>query len=268
MKRTDLVLLAYGVLCVLLFVPRLLWPQAAFYQHVLTQQILVYISGLSKLAPLALGGLVGLRVTRGFARDNQARLAFLALTAWLLLWSVGQACLLVYQWRLGEALPFPSLADPFFVAGGLALLFGFARLVQVYVSSGLALGSRRSYVLLALSVGLVSLALGYLVLEPIWHAGGSPLELALNLIYPGLDLVALVPAALLFRITLLLRGGALFRVWSLFLSGFLALALGDVLYAYITMLDWPGLERLMDAGFIFGYSLVALGMYEQYRLTA
>jgi hypothetical protein len=262
MRRTDLALIAYGVLCVLLFVPHVLWPEAAIYQRVLTPQVFLYISGLSKLVPLVLGGLVGLRVTRGFARENQARLAFLCLSAWLLLWSLGQACLMVYQWRLGVALPFPSLADPPFVLGG------FARLVSVYVSSGLALGSRRSYVLLALSVGFGSLALGYVVLKPIWHAGGSPLELALNLVYPGLDLASLVPAALLFRITLLLRGGALFRVWSLFLSGFLALALGDVLYAYITMLEWSGVERLMDAGFIFGYSLVALGMYEQYRLSA
>jgi hypothetical protein len=144
----------------------------------------------------------------------------------------------------------------------------FALLLRAYVSSGLAFGAGRDYVMLGGLVAGSALIVGYFVLAPIVSAGGTPLELALNLAYPLLDLVALVPAALLLRITFQLRGGSVFRVWALVLGGFVAMAVGDVLYAYLTMLDVHAVDSVIDVSFIIGYGLAARGFHEQRRVSA
>jgi hypothetical protein len=268
MRRVDLVLLLHALLIAVAFLPGLAFPEAPLYRDVFSLTVRLYLGGVTKLAALMLGGLFALRVAARFGVGNASRTAFRLLAAWLLLWALGQACLGWYQWVLCESTPFPSLADALFVLGYTCLVAGFALLMRAYLGSGLALGSAREYVRLALLVVMAAGVTGYVVLMPIVRSGGTPLELALNLAYPAFDLVALVPAALLMRVTFRLRGGAVFRVWALVLSGFLAMALGDVLYAYLTMLDVHAVDPLIDVAFIAGYGLVARGMYEQHLLSS
>ena len=200
-RSLDLALASYAFVLIALFVPLWLDPGAAFYRELFTLDARLYLGGLTKMAALGLGGWSALRARARFAAGNPARFAFGLLAAWLLCWTVAQACLAFYQWVLRESTPFPSLADPLFVVGDLCLIAGLAWLLRAYLGSGLALGATGSYVALGGAVALLAGALGYVVLEPIARAGGTPLEVALNLSYPALDLLALVPSALLMRIT-------------------------------------------------------------------
>jgi hypothetical protein len=267
-RRLDLVLAAYALTLTALYVCLWAHPGAAFFRELFTAHVQLYLENLTKLGALSCGASAALRATRRFAPGNPARASFGLLSGWLVLWAIGQALLAYYQCILREATPFPSLADPPFVLGGLAMIAGFGFLLRAYLSSGLAFGAQASYVALGSGVALLAGAAGWVVLTPIARAGGTPLELALNLVYPALDLLGLVPAALLMRVTLRLRGGALFWVWTLVLSGFLALAIADVLYAYLTMLDVASATPLMHIGFMLGYGLVARGFYEQYLLSS
>ena len=267
-RSLDLALALYTLALTALYVPLWAYPDAAFFRDVFSPDVQVYLENLTKLSALTWGSFAAVRATRRFGRGNPARASFALLSAWQILWAVGQACLAYYQCILRESMPFPSLADPPFVLGCPCLIAGFLLLLRAYFGSGLALGAHASYVVVASAMAALAGGVGFVVLTPIVHAGGTPLELALNLAYPALDLVALVPAALLMRLTLRLRGGALFWVWGLVLSGFLALAVADVLYAYLTMLDVHSAEPLMHLGFMFGYGLVARGLHQQYLLSS
>jgi hypothetical protein len=267
-RRLDLLLALYVLALIALFVPLWLYPDAAFFRDVFTFDVQLYVENLTKLGALSWGSFAAVQATRRFGPQNPARSSFGLLSAWLILWALGQACLAYYQCVLHEPTPFPSLADPLFVLGCPCVIAGFLLLLRAYFSSGLALGAHGSYVAVACAVAMFSGGVGFVVLTPIVDAGGTPLELALNLAYPALDLVALVPAALLMRLTLRLRGGSLFWVWALLLSGFLSLAVADVLYAYLTMLKASSGEPLMHLGFMLGYGLVARGLYEQYLLSS
>jgi hypothetical protein len=270
LKRSavDPLLIVLGGLLLALFMGHAIWPHAEMQRDSTAVNARLYLGGASKLAALVLGAVYAWRVAGRFAPGNPARGAWHALAVWLSAWSVGQTCLGWYQWVLAESTPFPSMADPWFVLGYLSMVVGFALLLRAYVSSGLAFGSGRQYILLGGLVACVALLVGVVVLLPIVSAGGTPLELALNLAYPLFDLVALVPAALLMRITFQLRGGVVFRVWALVLGGFVAMAVGDVLYAYLTMLDVHTVDSVIDVSFIAGYGLAARGVYEQHRVSA
>jgi hypothetical protein len=264
----DLALVVYGVVVAALFLGQMARPDAWVYRELFTLDARLWVGGLTKLAALVVGGVFAWRVANRMKRGSAARFAWRAVALWLLLWSAGQASLGVYQWVLDVPTPFPSVADPFFVAGYVSLVVAFTVLVRAYSASGLALGSESGHLGLGLVVGALAVGIGYVVLAPIVRAGGTEVEIALNLAYPGFDLVAVVPAAVLLRITMKLRGGALFWVWSLTLGGFLSMAIGDVLYAYLTMLGVSHVDPLIDVAFMLGYGLVARGVVEQHRLSS
>jgi hypothetical protein len=268
-RRTlDLLLALASCTVVLLFLGSAIVPESVVYRAPNMHAFLMYVGGLSKLSALAIGGMAALHVSRTFAAGNPSRFAWRCMAGWLLAWTSGQATLIVYQWLLRERLPFPSAADPLFVIGSALMVVGFVAVLRAYVSSGFAFGNARGLWLLAAVVSAMSVIVGTWTLKPIAEASGTPLERVLNLAYPVCDLIALIPVALLMRMTLALRGGALFRVWSFLLAGFLALVVADVLYAYITMLDQHWTRPADDLAFIVGYGLVARGMVEQRRLTA
>jgi hypothetical protein len=84
--------------------------------------------------------------------------------------------------------------------------------------------------------------------------------------YPVLDLVLLIPTALLTRITVALRGGAAWKIWTGLLGGFVFLCLGDVLFAYLSALGRAGLDPLIHAMYILSYALLARGVLYQREL--
>src|SRR5437588_859196 len=58
-----------------------------------------------------------------------------------------------------------------------------------------------------------ALAVSWPLLAPIIRSADAPLAKTLNLVYPALDLVLLVPAIVLLRITSRFRGGAVWHIW-------------------------------------------------------
>ena len=125
-------------------------------------------------------------------------------------------------------------------------------------------GRGRRTLLLALGLGLLAVP----ALWPVIAAGRPPLETGLNLIYPVLDLLLLAPALLLLRISLALRGGAIWPVWGGLLAGFGFLAGGDLLFGYFSSLQQTHLESVVDVLFVAGYGGFLFGCARQHRLVA
>ena len=181
---------------------------------------------------------------------------------------LGQACFVVYQFVMGIEVPFPSLADVFFLVSYPLLIGALAMFLRAYSASGFPIGPASERVWLAVAVTAVCLAVGYPILMPLVRTPGEPLETLLNLLYPILDFLLLVPAVLLIRISLRFRGGAVWKVWATLLAGFVFLCAADTLFAYFSQLDRANLVDLVDATYLLAYGLLCLGVLYQRDLLA
>ena len=78
---------------------------------------------------------------------------------------------------------------------------------------------------------------------------------------------AWMPTLVLLRMMLRLRGGQLWLVWARLLGGVFFMALGDILFAYFTTLEFSAVDPLLDLTFAYAYILLAWGAYTQVALA-
>jgi hypothetical protein len=254
------------VLVAAIYLPKVLWPEAAIYKGLLREHVLSVIATTCKLAALGTGAIYGARCTSLLERGNPARPAWALVTAWLGAFFVGQAILSTYHLVLKRPNPLPSPGDLFFVLGYLAMIAAAVQLLRVYRASGLPLGSPRELLAIGGVAMLTTGALGYVVLQPVATAPEPLAERVINVAYPMLDFVALVPTIVLLRMTVRLRGGRVWSIWAALLLGLSVAAAGDILFAYYTSAHRPSLEPLVDLAFIVSYFLLSSGAVLQRRL--
>jgi hypothetical protein len=255
------------VLSALLFLPKLFAGDTWLYQELLGQRVLDFSGSLLKLFGLGCGAWFALRAARALGRENTARGPWLLFGAWLSMFLLGQLVLSTYLCVLRRSAPFPSFGDLFFLCGYPPAIVGGCWFVRAYVTSGMPVGTPRELGALAAIAAVVFTALGLPLLAPI-AASEAPLsERLLNVAYPVLDLLTLVPTLLLARIAVRLRGGRIGFVWGLIVAGLAAMCAGDVLFAYFSSAGKKGLEPLVDAMFAIGYLASGWGTAAQYRLA-
>lgn len=243
------------------------FPQSALYQNLLTPHVMLAGACLVKLCALGLGALSGLRVARRFEAGNPARWAWTSVALGVFLLFLGQLALAPQQITTGTS-PFPSIADLFFVSAYPALITGFFGLLVAYNQAGFPLGSSGERIAIVASVVALGIAFGIVVLEPLADPAAPLLETTLNLGYPILDLVLLIPLLLLFRATIAFGASLVGRVWLTLLAGLFCLCAGDVAFAYLAGLDIASLDAFMHATYMLGYGLIADGIARQARLLA
>lgn len=180
---------------------------------------------------------------------------------------LGQAVLAYHQISRGQAAPFPSVADVFFLLGYPFLIAALDRFVVSFRAAGWPLGepsADRRRMLTVAAIGLVVLAP---LLVPILRSSDEALPKAINLAYPLLDLALLAPAWLVLQVAQKLSGGAVRRVWWNLFIGVAALVASDVAFGYISSLGFKGLEPIMDALYFVGYGSLALAPLAQHSLA-
>jgi hypothetical protein len=242
-------------------------PRAPIFTSVFTAARLLALASLFKLAFLLAGTLWAWRCRGVLEAGNPVRPAWALLAGGVGATFVGQAFLAPYQILSGKT-PFPTVADVFYVGAYPLLALGLAWFAVAYGRAGFPVGSAGERTALLAVVAAGCLALAVPVLRPVIAANMAPLDKALSVAYPALDLVLVVPLALLLRITLRFRGGDLGTAWLVVLSGFVVLCAADVLFAYFTALGQEGLDPFVHAAYIVSYGLIAGGIRRHLRLLA
>jgi hypothetical protein len=241
------------------YVARALWPDAALFTSTLSGKRVEWIGCSLKFFCLVLGAIYALRAARRLEADNPSRRAWRGLGLGLGAFAAGQAVLSFYQLGLGRTPPLPSIGDPPFLVGYALMIAATIDFVRVYFASGFPVGSPRALATLA-AVGAIGFtALGVPLLRPIATAAAPLAERAINVAYPALDFIALVPALVLVRITVAFRGGGVWRVWAALLLGWIFMAAGDVSFAYLSTAEHPKLVPFVDLTLLLGYLFAALG---------
>lgn len=256
------------VILALLLLPKIGLADSSLYQELLTPVILVVVGSLAKLAFLAIGAVYAARCSRYFEAANPVRPGWLLLACGLALYAAGQASLGLLQLVRGSLeVPYPSVADLFFVLSMTGLFAALTVFVFAYRSAGYLGEPGRTVAVALVSVVVLGVLLA-LLLRPVLAEQAPAAEQALNVAYPVLDCLLLLPTLILLRMAMDLRGGRLVRVWVLLLSGFLLIAAGDVLFAYFATLGLAALDPVIDLLYAYAYILLAWGTVVQHSLLS
>jgi len=240
-------------------------PSSALYANVLTPELLLAVAALVKLVYLLAGALWAFACRDKLEDGNPARPAWALLSIGLGATFVGQLSYAPYQ-LLGRAAPFPSVGDLYFILAYPFLIAAFVVFLRAYRESGFPTGSLGERLAIVCGVGLLAVVVAVPILKPVVGAQGPLLERILTVIYPVLDLVLLVPLALLLRVALRLRGSHVGSVWALILGGLIFMCVGDVSFAYFSALGWTHIDPFVHLTFILAYGLIAGGAHRQYQL--
>lgn len=241
------------------------FPDSALYREVLTPHVLLATAAVFKIGCLLTGALLAFACRDRLEEGNLARPAWALLSAGLFATLAGQLSLAPFQLVSGGS-PFPSVGDLFYVLAYPFLIAAFLVFLRAHHESGF---STSSLVERLAIVGVVAIAGGALLvsmLRPVAASGGEVLDRMLNVAYPVLDLVLLMPLALLLRMALRMRGSRVGGVWALLLAGFVFLSMGDISFAYFTQLGALHLDPYVHATFLVSYALVAMGARRQLQL--
>ena len=240
-------------------------PASAFYTRLLSPHRLLALAAVLKLVYLLAGSACAFGCRDRLEAGNSARPAWFFLSLGLLSTFVGQLCLAPFQVVRNET-PFPSVADIFFLLSYPFLIAALLVLLHAYREAGFPIGSLGERAAIVCGVGVIAAFVVLPILRPVALTGGPLLERILTVAYPVLDLLLLVPLALLLRIALRLRGSHAGDVWILLLGGFVVLCMADIFFAYFQSLGEEHLDPFVHASFVLSYGLIAGGAHRQLQL--
>lgn len=267
MKVRSLVLWLLTAPSAALFALQPVFPRSAFYASDAYAGASFTLGSVLKPLLLLLAVIWAWDSTRRFDRDNPIRPAWQRLSLGLTFLLGGQLILAFHQLVLHVPIPFPSPADLFFVVAYPLLVVALVAFIHAYEEAGFPTGrpgERRAIGAATAALGLVA---AVQLLRPVLAAEGPGLEKALNLVYPILDFVLLVPTVILLRLSLRF-GGPVRRIWLFLTLGFFFLCLGDVLFAYLETFGHLTLDPLVDAMYVLSYGFMAGSALQQRAVLA
>jgi hypothetical protein len=251
-----------------LFLGQAVFPGTGLYASDGYAAVAFTVGSVVKPFLLFLSALWAWACTRRFDGANPIRPAWRRLALGLSLLLSGQLVLAFYQLVLRVPIPFPSVADVFFSLAYALLVAALVGFIRAYEEAGFPTGARGERRAIGAATALVGGLLAVPLLRPILAADVPALEKVLNVLYPVLDLVLLVPTVVLLRLTLRFGRGPVGRIWMMLLFGFLFLCAGDVLFSYLQTLGKTALDPLVDAMYILSYGSLAGGALRQLQVLA
>jgi hypothetical protein len=247
------------------YVAQWLAKDAWLFQR-LTERGVRAIGAIGKSAPLVVGSVFAARCAPHYEAGSTIRRAWIAMSVWLGGFALGQLLLSIYPLLLRREAPIPSIADPMYFVGYVALLVALVLFVAAYRASGFPVGRLAEHVAIGLGACALFGVVAYRMLLPIALAQTPLGERIVNVGYPLLDLVVLVPTLVLLRITVRFQGGRVWHVWAATLAGIVFFTCGDVLYADVSPEAQARLGPFVDLGFVLGFLFSGYGAVLQHEL--
>jgi hypothetical protein len=170
------------------------------------------------------------------------------------LWVLAESSWAFYYFVLGVQVPYPSLADVFYIGGYLPIMAGLGAYLWTF---RVAMSMRRlGFAIVVVGIA-TSLAMAFVL--PVEFAKNlSLVNLVTDMIYPILDLVLLSLAILSLAI---FYGGSIAKWWVLFGMGATLYVIADEFFLYQVAGGTYYNGGLDDLIFLLGYSVFALAFY-------
>jgi len=197
-----------------------------------------------------------------------------SLTAGLVLWVLAELTWTYYQLGLGVENPFPSIADTFWLAGYPFIIYFTYGMNKAFSKDGFY--DREALIMLSVSAALT---LGYIFnltfgVADIMSAAEDEVGWLINILYPILDTIALIPSLTIVASFSGRRNRSAYSIhWLLLAISIIILTIADIGFDYSEVLGkaeeeqwfWDTLfasSYLVMAGALYAYNSV-LSMYRQ-----
>jgi hypothetical protein len=196
---------------------------------------------------------------RMYRRDKWFGRADSFLFVGFLLWFLGEFAWSFYSLFLGVRIPYPSLADvfwlaayPFVVAGMLVFIYPFRAAISI----------RNIVAAHVVSLLAIILVLAGLII-PVLSFSSDISTNVVGFAYPMLD-IALLSVAIMG--IALFWGGKIVRSWYWLIAGAVLMSVGDILFSYLTARRIYYSGHPLELFFEFSYACFGLAMYERIRI--
>ena len=203
------------------------------------------------IAPVGAGVLLALAARR---RKGPGTAAWSLIGIGVASWGVGELIWVFYSWFLATEVPYPGLADVFYVAAYPVIFVGILMLPHMQVRKWER--ARLTLDALAGTMALSAIVWTFYLQDAIYlDAEAGFLENAINLGYPVGDLILLVALMILATRRSQLQFDGRLLVVSL---GMLVTALSDMAYVFQVEADTYVEGGRLDAAWLIGYGLFAV----------
>jgi len=183
---------------------------------------------------------------------------WLCFTLGMILWFLGELGWTIYVLVLGIEIPYPSIADIFWLSGYIPLFIALDLYIRLFRPALF----RRMYFVGAALVSILSVTLFIVLAPPILEAEEDVVTKIVSIAYPVLDLMLLSEAILgLLIFTMTKLKGRIGVAWLFINAGILMNVIADILFSYTTLQGTYYDGHPLELFFHWGYILFALGFY-------
>ena len=216
----------------------------------LSDAVFVIVSGACALFALLVVLKWGMRGTFGLVQFGLFSAVFL--------WFLGEVVWSVYELAFRIPIPYPSLADVFYLAGYLPAILGVLQFLSVF---GKELRGLR--ILLVVMTGLLIIGVTYVsLLRPLITSSVDLLTKTVDVAYPSLDAILLTLAIAMF---IVFEGSETSYSWLWISLGLLLTTLADIAFSFGTLEGWYYSGHPIELLWLWGYISLALGFNDQRR---
>ncbi len=255
----------YSKIIITIFVAMFIWWVSINIQHMQdTSQNFFYGAMLGVLPVLgALFGFVNSKRWGGFSSSMGKSVFFLSLG--LFTWGIGTLIFAYYNIYLQIAVPYPSIADLFYIVSWPLWVVGMLQLSHA-TGARYSLQSSKGKAML-LFIPILVILISYYLLVVVGRGGvldvsldGGGLKLFFDLAYPIGDVVVLSLAALIYSLSYSYLGGK-FK-WAIYfiIIGFIANYLADFSFSYTTTLETFYTAGWVDLLFTVAMFILSIGV--------
>ena len=178
----------------------------------------------------------------------------------LFLWFLGELVWAIYVLAFKIDIPYPSVADVFYLLGYLPLFCGFVMYLMQF-RPALSLKTARLGLFIATVVIILTIAFLY---RPIVNSSRDPVTISLDLLYTTLDLIILIFSVQIFVFTLSyssLLGGGLWKALLFLVIGAILNAGADILFSYLELLGVYYEGHPSELLYLWSYVAFCLAFY-------
>lgn len=185
---------------------------------------------------------------------NKFLTIWLCFTIGMMLWFLGELTWAIYFFLLNVEIPYPSIADFFWLGGYVPLLIALFVYSRLFAS----VLSKQKKALIATLIIILGALVSVALIVPLIGVEENLAALIIDLAYPLLD-IALLSTALL-GLTIFHKGD-LGKSWLWIILGIMLNAAGDMIFSYTTAQGTYYNGHISELLFIYGYLFFMLAFY-------
>jgi hypothetical protein len=197
-------------------------------------------------------------IRNGVRLESRVSTVWLGYSVGMLFWFLGEFTWAVYALWYSIPVPYPSIADGFWLAGYIPLLWAIMTKVWPFREF---FSSRKMLTVLTVVFVLAGLMLVALV-PTAFASGQDSLSAVVGLAYPLLDVTLIVVAL---PILFLFGRGTFWRPFLFVVAGLILTFLGDILFTWETSNGIYHSGSYLEAFFDWAYLILAYGFYLRFR---